>query len=254
MNENINKSEQNQNLLKKFVLYGGIFLAGLFIVIFNQVFDVQNESQNNNKNNPNPTQNKTEENETLKKLSDINDKFYSMNIHLVLDDDAITLEYQKVDTIEVGMKKYHKEQTEYIKAENTYYIMENNNFIKNDEFIDFNFDKTFIDLTNIKDLLRCTGEYAKNTNGIYNTLEYTYSLKDIIKIYNNYNNASVIITGKGEIKLTAYYKDETLNYIEIDATDLYNLIENKNLNQVKYKIEVQAEKEEDPSWILEKLS
>lgn len=251
MKENINNNGENQRTLKKLLLYGGIFAVGLFIVIFNRIFGTTQTEQNNNQN---QTPIKVEENETLKQLSNINDNFYSMNVHLVLDDDAITLEYQKVDTIEVGMKKYHQEQTEYIKTNDAYYTLENNNFVKTENFIDFDFDKTFINLHNIKKLLEYEGEYLKNKVGEYNTVKYTYSLKDAIKIYNDYNNTSLIVTGKGNIELTAYYKQEILEYIEIDATDLYNLIENKNLNEVKYKIEVQAEKEEDPSWILEKLS
>lgn len=243
----MNKKEDSQNLLKRFAIYGGIFLVAIFIIIFNRTFD--NKDRHNNQK---PSE--IEENETLKALSKINDKFFSMNIHLILDDDAITLEYQKVDTIEVGMKKYHNEEIEYIKTENDYYTLENNNFVKNNEFTNFNFDKTFINLNNIKELLSSKGEYTKSKINEYNVIEYTYSLKDIIKIYNNYNDKSIIVTGKGQITLTAYYKEDKLEYFEIDTTDLYNLIENRNLNQVKYIIELQEEKEDDPSWILEKLS
>ncbi len=244
----MNKKEDSQNLLKRFAIYGGIFLVAIFIIIFNRTFDNKEPQDNNQKTS------EIEENETLKALSKINDKFFSMNIHLILDDDAITLEYQKVDTIEVGMKKYHNEEIEYIKTENDYYTLENNNFVKNNEFTNFNFDKTFINLNNIKELLSSKGEYTKSKINEYNVIEYTYSLKDIIKIYNNYNDKSIIVTGKGQITLTAYYKEDKLEYFEIDTTDLYNLIENRNLNQVKYIIELQEEKEDDPSWILEKLS
>ncbi len=105
MNEN---KEESQNLIKKFAIYGGIFIVAIFIIIFNQVFDEKNLKPNNENQNQTPT--KIEENETLKKLSEINDKFYSMNIHLTLDDDAITLQYQKVDIIEVGTKNITKKK------------------------------------------------------------------------------------------------------------------------------------------------
>lgn len=247
-----NKKEESKNLLKKFALYGGIFAIGIFILIFNKVVGDQN--QTNQKENTKTPQTNASENETLKILSEINDNFYSMTVYLTLDDDAITLDYQKVKDIEMGEKKYHKEQTEYIKANNTYYIMENNNFNKTDNFIDFDFDKTFINLSNIKELLKCNGEYSKDTQGNYNIEKYTYSIKDVIKIYNNYNNESVITTGKGSITLTSYFKNEKLEYIELNTTDLYNLIENQNLKEVKYKITVTQEQEDDASWILEKLS
>ncbi|MCI8331068.1 MAG: hypothetical protein HFE04_03080 [Bacilli bacterium] len=249
MNEN---KEESQNLIKKIAIYGSIFIVAIFIIIFNQVFDEKNLKPNNENQNQTPT--KIEENETLKKLSEINDKFYSMNIHLTLDDDAITLQYQKVDIIEVGTKKYHKEKIDYVKTKEAYYIMKDNNYIKTENFNNFDFDKTFIELTNIKKLLEYEGEYEESKNGINTTKKYTYSLKDAIKIYNDYNNTSLIMTGKGELEVIAHNKEENLEYIEIDITDLYNFIEKRDLSEVKYKIEIQAEKEEDPSWILEKLS
>lgn len=249
MNKDINQTEE-KTLLKKFLIYGGIFAVGIFIVIFNRVFDDVNRGKDPKE--PEKS-NKITDNETLKQLSEINDNFYSMTVHLTLDDDAITLDYQKIDTIEVGQKKYHKNQTQFIKANNIYYVMENNNFIKNENFIDFDFDKTFINLTNIKELLKSEGEFIEETKENQRKITYTYSLKDVIRIYNNFNKTSILVTNKGNIKLNAILNDNKLEYIEIDTTDLYNLIENTELSQVKYKITITKEKEEDPSWILEKL-
>ena len=170
-----------------------------------------------------------------------------------MDDDALNLEVQKIKEIEMGVKKYHGEKVEYTKYNNNYYKLENDKFIKLENFIDFNYDKTFMEIANIKKLFSLEGEKRTYTYDELNVLSTTYDLSDVIKIYNEYNNTNIIKFTNGKVTLEVYYKNEGLAYIIINTTDLYNLINNENQNNVNYKIEIKSNKEEDTSWLIEKL-
>ena len=60
--------------------------------------------------------------------------------------------YEKQKDIFIGKKSYHGEETEFVKYNEEYYVLKNEEFIKNSEFVSFNYDKTFITLDNIKKL------------------------------------------------------------------------------------------------------
>ena len=250
MNKKEITEEENTKYLKKFLFYGGIFLFGIIVVLTNKFYGNNVKNQNIKE----EEKNKISKNKLLETLDNINNDYYSMNVYLTLDDDAITLNYQKLsDSLEIGRKKYHKNEQEYIKYENEYYLKKETNFEKEQDFLNFDYDKTFIDLKNIKELLKEEGEYISYILNDYTIYKYTYNLNSGIKIYNNYNKASIMPLDNGNIEVTSYEKNEKLDYIEINIKDLYNLINNTNYEIVKYKISVKAEKEEDTSWLLEKL-
>lgn len=235
----------DKNTIIKIIVCLSVFIIGIIIVRINSY-------QTNKKSNE-----LQEEKSTIEdKIKNMNDLYYSSKVYLTLDDDAITLNYEKINDIEVGTKKYHKVITEYTKYNGNYYAFNNGVFTPIYNFTDFDYDKTFIELKNIKKLLDL-GEitnYKKSYEEYYKVRKI--DLKDALKIYNKYNNKEVMLYTEGYIYLTIYYNEEnnTLNYIELDLTDLHNVTNKTNEEKVLYKITLKEEKEEDNSFIKDKLN
>lgn len=244
--ENNDKEKENKIRLIKIAIYIGI------IIILIIVLRLTNTSFNSGINDKTKTSNQNTK--IIENIKSINEEYYTEKVHMTLDDDAITLNYEKVSVIETGIKKYHNVETEYVKYNNTYYKLENEEFIKINDFIDFNYDKTFIELENIKKLLELNStSKEKYNNNDLEVIKNNYSLQDAIKIYNEYNNTNIVKFTEGNIILEIHYKEEKLNHLLIDITDLYNLINETNYEEVKYKIEINENKEEDITWLIEKL-
>ena len=151
------KTEEKNTL--KILAYLGFFIL-LFVFLRFEI--------NNNKSV------KTEENKNdLSFIDKIEINNYSLQVQAILKDDAVTLFYEKQKDIFIGKKSYHGEETEFVKYNKEYYVMENEEFIKNSEFVSFNYDKTFITLDNIKKLFTMAYEKAvKKTNRItYQAME-----------------------------------------------------------------------------------
>ena len=238
-------NEEQKNNLIKIAIYLGILVIIIILIRFGN-FD-NNSSKTKQ---PNGLTNNIED-----KIKEINDLYYTMNIHLITDDDAITLQYQKINNIEIGQKKYHKTITEYTKVDNNYYKLDGDTFIKLNNFIDFEYDKTFLNITNIKKLLDLGDKIITNYEEDKMKLTKTISLTDVIKIYNEYNNSQIVIYEDGTITLNIIYNnDNELDFIKLDMTDLYNNINKTNLDKIIYKMTITSNKEEDASWILEKIN
>ena len=238
MNEE-EKLEQKKRLIKI-----GIYL-GIFILAF-ILLKIESISSNKNSNN---NQNQSQISETPKIIDNImnlSEDNLEEFVYYTMDDDAITLNFERSGNIEVGEKRYHGENITYIKKENNYYkINEETKTLESlVNFSEFNYDKTFIELSNIKKLL----EKGMNPKYEDSKITYEYNIKDIISIYNNYNNTSIIAYDNDTITLEIYYTDETLEYLLINTTNLYNKINEKELYQVLYKIEIKSIDSEDVSW------
>ena len=238
MNEE-ERLEQKKRLIKI-----GIYL-GIFVLAF-IILKIESISSNKNSNN---NQNQSQTSETPKiidYIKNLSEENLEESVYYTMDDDALTLNFERSGNIEVGEKRYHGEIVTYIKKENNYYKIneENQTLEPLENFSEFNYDKTFIELSNIKKLLE------KGTNPKYeeSKISYEFNIKDIISIYNNYNNTSIIAYDNGTITLEIYYTEETLEYLLIDITNLYNKINEKELYQVLYKIEIKSINEEDVSW------
>lgn len=242
--ENNEKEKENKIRLIKIAIYLGIIII---LIVVLRLTSTSFNSKSNKTNNNN--------NEIIEKIKNMNTEYFSEKIHMTLDDDAITLNYEKVSDIETGIKKYHNNETEYVKYNDTYYKLENSDFIKIDNFIDFNYDKTFTKIENIKKLL----DLEPVTKEIYriNNLEVitqAYKIEDVIKIYNEANNTDTIKFTDGKITLEIYYEENSLNHITLYITDFYNFINDTKYEEVKYKIEIKENKEEDITWLIEKLN
>ena len=70
----------------------------------------------------------------------------------------------------------------------------------------------------------------------YKIKRYKISLSDLIVIYNKANNAEIALKENKDINLNINY-NENIESIEIDLTELFNLIYEENYKQVIYKIE-----------------
>lgn len=240
----MNEIDENKKNLIKIGIYGGFLLIIVLLAAF---------SNRTNKPNTNNETQLNDNNPIIEQIKNINDKYYTAKIHLTLDDDAETLEYQKLDEIEIGIKKYHGETQEYTKYNNTYYKVENQEFIKIPDFKDFDYDKTFTIPSNIKKLLEKNGTKSTYKMNDLTVLKIDYKLADVLAIYNQYNNIDIIQYIDGTINLEIYYKEDEIEYIKINITSLYNYLNEKELENVTYKIEIKEDKEEDTSWIIEKI-
>lgn len=235
------KEEQRKRVIKISV-YLGLFVLAFIILKLNSL------TNNNTEEKKQEEKNTIEVVDFIKNLDENN---YEENIYLTLDDDAITLNFQKSNDIYIGVKKYHGENITYIKKENIYYSLNQDDKTLNqmNDFVEFNYDKTFTDISIIKKLLE-KDITPTHTN---NVVSYKYNIKDILPIYNSYNYTTLIDIGSGYITLDIHHENNILNYILIDITTLYNKINNKEYDQVLYKLTFKQTKEEDISWINELL-
>ncbi len=211
----------------KIILYVGF----LFILIIISKL-VSNQSTNNNN-----KSNKTFTNK-LKEFSN-----YESTVHLVLDGDAVTLKYEKIKNAEMGSRIYHDETKNYLKYNNNYYEVNGTEFIKLDEFNKLVYDDTFIDINNIIKILDLKEIKSNNL----------YDLKDILNIYNEVKNTSYFDINNKKITMN-YEEDNNVININLDLTNLYNLVNNKEESSVIYKISFKEMNGRDISFIENKLN
>lgn len=187
----------------------------------------------------------------IKSIIDMNENFYKMNIHYVMDDDAITLDFEKQNDILIGEKYYHKVVDKFVNYNNKYYVLDNDNFVENASFDSFPYDKTFIDFKNLKKLIN-----TKTINIIKkdNEVTYKYNLNDFLTTYNKINKTNYYTFEDKSVNIVFTFNNEKINDISIDATPIYNLINNTEYKMIQYKILVEEVSKDDTTWIKEKLS
>jgi len=187
----------------------------------------------------------------IKSIIDMSEDFYKMNIHYVMDDDAITLDFEKQNDILIGEKYYHKVVDKFVNYNNKYYVLDNDNFVENASFDSFPYDKTFIDFKNLKELIN-----TKTINIIKkdNEVTYKYNLNDFLTTYNKINKTNYYTLEDKSVNILFTFNNEKINDISIDATPIYNLINNTEYKMIQYKILVEEVSKDDTTWIKEKLS
>lgn len=229
----------NKKNLIKIGIYLGIFAVAIIVLLIDNI--TTNNSNSNNK---------TEEitdNDIISTITDIDDKNYSLNLYAYLDDDAASLQYEKNNDVVIASLKYHGEEKEYIIYNDNYYEIKDNEIIKLSNFNGFPFDKTFIYLSNIKKLLETSYSKRESTD----ELVLTYTTKTIMNIYNNFNGTSYITNNDDEIEIII---DKQTRQMELDLAKIYNLVYDKNYKTAKYQMTFKSHKEEDMSWLIEKLN
>lgn len=187
----------------------------------------------------------------IKSIIDMSEDFYKMNIHYVMDDDAITLDFEKQNDILIGEKYYHKVVDKFVNYNNKYYVLDNDNFVENVSFDSFPYDKTFIDFKNLKELIN-----TKTINIIKkdNEVTYKYNLNDFLTTYNKINKTNYYTLEDKNVNIVFTFNNEKINDISIDVTPIYNLINNTEYKMIQYKILVEEVSKDDTTWIKEKLS
>lgn len=187
----------------------------------------------------------------INSIIDMSEDFYKMNIHYVMDDDAITLDFEKQNDILIGEKYYHKVVDKFVNYNNKYYVLDNDNFVENASFDSFPYDKTFIDFKNLKELIN-----TKTINIIKkdNEVTYKYNLNDFLTTYNKINKTNYYTLEDKSVNIVFTFNNEKINDISIDATSIYNLINNTEYKMIQYKILVEEVSKDDTTWIKEKLS
>lgn len=224
-------SERKKDLIK-------LFLYVLFILVLILVVRLSSKNEKNNS-----TNTATQKSEVVKFIDNI-DEAYISSVHIVLDGDAILLNYEKqVDTI-IGKRNYHNEITNYIKKNDVYYEYVNDEIARLDNFDEFVYDKTFTDLDNIKRLFDIDTANAK--------APYSYQLSDVLNIYNDINKTNYFALNKSYVVLDYNLTNDTLSF-SLDLTSLYNLVYEKQEARVTYEVKFTKTDKVDTSWIDEKL-
>ena len=219
----------------KILAYIGFFIL-LFIFLRIEVNNKQAEPEEKEKND-------------LSFIDKIEENNYSLQVQAILKDDAVTLLYEKQKDVFIGIKSYHGEETNFVKYNEEYYVMENEEFIKNSDFVSFNYDKTFITLDNIKKLFNLKHSVT-NDESIVNA---KYSLNDVINLYNEINSTHLYTLEEKDFYIYLKMNEETVDYFVIDMSPFYKLISPELDTDVVYKIKVKNEKETDTSFIISKL-
>lgn len=219
----------------KILAYIGFFIL-LFIFLRIEVNNKQAEPEEKEKND-------------LSFIDKIEENNYSLQVQAILKDDAVTLLYEKQKDVFIGIKSYHGEETNFVKYNEEYYVMENEEFIKNSDFVSFNYDKTFITLDNIKKLFNLKHSVT-NDESIVNA---KYSLNDVINLYNEINGTHLYTLEELDFYIYLKMNIDVVEYFIIDMTPLYKLINADLDTDVTYKIKVKTEKETDTNFIISKL-
>lgn len=229
--------EEQKNLLK-IIGYIGFFVILIYIARMSLNKTEVIKEENNGVN-------------YIKSIIDMSEDFYKMNIHYVMDDDAITLDFEKQNDILIGEKYYHKVVDKFVNYNNKYYVLDNDNFVENASFDSFPYDKTFIDFKNLKELIN-----TKTINIIKkdNEITYKYNLNDFLTTYNKINKTNYYTLEDKSVNIVFTFNNEKINDISIDATSIYNLINNTEYKMIQYKILVEEVSKDDTTWIKEKLS
>lgn len=230
-------NEDQKNLLK-IIGYIGFFVILIFVarMSLNKTEIIKEENNGVN---------------YIKSIIDMSEDFYKMNIHYVMDDDAITLDFEKQNDILIGEKYYHKVVDKFVSYNNKYYVLDNDNFVENASFDSFPYDKTFIDFKNLKELIN-----TKTINIIKkdNEITYKYNLNDFLTTYNKINKTNYYTLEDKSVNIVFTFNNEKINDISIEATSIYNLINNTEYKMIQYKILVEEVSKDDTTWIKEKLS
>ncbi len=230
-------NEEQKNLLK-IIGYIGFFVILIYVarMSLNKTEIIKEENNGVN---------------YIKSIIDMSEDFYKMNIHYVMDDDAITLDFEKQNDILIGEKYYHKVVDKFVNYNNKYYVLDNDNFVENASFDSFPYDKTFIDFKNLKELIN-----TKTINIIKkdNEVTYKYNLNDFLTTYNKINKTNYYTLEDKSVSIVFTFNNEKINDISIDATSIYNLINNTEYKMIQYKILVEEVSKDDTTWIKEKLS
>lgn len=230
-------NEEQKNLLK-IIGYIGFFVILIYVARMSLNKTEVIKEENNGVN-------------YIKSIIDMSEDFYKMNIHYVMDDDAITLDFEKQNDILIGEKYYHKVVDKFVNYNNKYYVLDNDNFVENASFDSFPYDKTFIDFKNLKELIN-----TKTINIIKkdNEVTYKYNLNDFLTTYNKINKTNYYTLEDKSVSIVFTFNNEKINDISIDATSIYNLINNTEYKMIQYKILVEEVSKNDTTWIKEKLS
>lgn len=230
-------NEDQKNLLK-IIGYIGFFVILIFVarMSLNKTEIIKEENNGVN---------------YIKSIIDMSEDFYKMNIHYVMDDDAITLDFEKQNDILIGEKYYHKVVDKFVNYNNKYYVLDNDNFVENASFDSFPYDKTFIDFKNLKELINTkTINIIKKDNEVI----YKYNLNDFLTTYNKINKTNYYTLEDKSVSIVFTFNKEKIDYISIDATPIYNLINNTEYKMIQYKVLIEEVSKEDTTWIKEKLS
>ena len=226
----IEKEDYNRkmNIIK---LIGCVIFIAVMIVYVNLMPKNNAISNNNNDIDTIETDN------IIAELSEIKEN-YKQKVTISKDLEDLVVEREVLGSNEAGRQLVNNKETNYILYDNVYYIITEEVPIKKDETFDpyLGNDTTFININNLLELINTTKETAQLSEENYKIKRYKISLSDLIVIYNKVNNAEISLKENKKLDLNINY-NQNIESIELDLTELFNLISEKKYREVIYKIE-----------------
>lgn len=213
---------------KSMIFYGVIFIVILVVALITR-FAPKDESEENNQNNNIPQQ----ENISFESIKNNN---YDEEIYIITNNDLLNLAIRRENSNKEAISKtYNKEENNYYRTNFDIYHLEGPgkiNIVNNIKFYE-DFDETFLNISNIESLLN-NPEIKFSENG-YKVYRYLLDMKDIINIYNKYNNTDLKndLTEKALLELRI--KEGESIFYNIDLTHLYKLL-GKDYRYVRYEV------------------
>ncbi len=214
---------------KEMIFYGVVFGIILILSLITKYTSKENENKNNNDNNSTQSTNTNDEEGLLKSLNNNN---YDADLIIIADTDLLNLLIRKEnETKELIAKTYRDEnQIFYINGDKIFKYSNNNFIIDNNSKIYNNYDKTFMDMDNINELIEKHTYEIDLKEEDYDIKRYKIEASRVIDIYNDYNKTDLDKRVSGEVILDIYYNKDDLKGLKLDLTNLY---QNLNYDYIK---------------------
>lgn len=222
----ITSEEKNK---KETIFYGIVFGIILILSLITKFTSKDNENKNNNDNSTQSTNTIDNEDGLLKSLDNNN---YDADLTIIADTDLLNLLIRKESqTKELIAKTYRDEnQIFYINGDKIYKYSNNNFILDNSSNIYNRYDKTFMVMVNVNELIEKHTYEIDLKEEDYDIKRYKIEASRVIGIYNDYNKTDLNKRVSGEVILDIYYNEDTLKGMKLDLTNLY---QNLNYDYIK---------------------
>lgn len=228
-NEQNHENEYNQNLDPEKSKKENTFYVIAFVVIMAAALILkftENKEENKNDNNTN-TPEEVSTNENKEFLSDIEKNNFDADLTIIADSDLLNLLIRRESlTKELISKTYRGENlVYYVNGDKVYKNLNGAFTIDTNSNIYNNYDTTFLNMSNIQDLIDNHTYEVDLKEENYNIKRYKIEASRVIDIYNKYNDTKVKRRVSGEVILDINYTEDELLGLKLDLTNLYENLE-----------------------------
>lgn len=225
--EEMTQEERRNKSILTLLGYGVVFTL---IIIIGYMGNTQNNNNNNNGNN-----NKYKD-ELIQKYEEIQKNNFDCNISIIADADILLVaERRENEEEELIVKKYRDQINYYYRQGNIFYEanQEFNQFSSKENLDIYNgYDTTFLNIDNIIEIIKENDKiYLTEEN--HSIARYKVDDNKVLKTYNTINNTNYITNKDFDLIVDVHF-NEYIEKIEIELTELYNVIKGTNYENVTY--------------------